>query len=492
MANGVPEHVWSIEQVVALARTSARFGAGEALAVPSRWTRTGVSARAVWGRYHGAGAEPYEVAVDHVAVRVRCTCPSRAQPCKHVTGLLLMWVRGSVVALSEPAPIASWVDGSRRRIASAPRATAAGSAGSDRGDPGAAVSTTDEAGLDVGRAPDAGPDAGTNNDAPGNRPDAARNERIERLMAGLVELDRWLEDRLRTGLSDPSIARFATWDDLANRLVDARAGALANRVRRLAGRVGTTSDWHERVLAEMGVLHLIAQAGQRVPALPSGLADAVAVGCGWQVRKADVEASVPATDRWLVAGRSDHREDLVEVRRVWLRGLDTGAWALVLSFAAYRQTLDTSLPVGAIVDADLHRYPGSGQRCLVGEVYDVDAGPGGAAAAAAIASTVEEACAEVGLACAAEPWLDRVAVTVRASPTIGDDGWVLTDHTGALAISPAAGTDIVAALLAASAGAPVVVTGEWTIDGVVPLAVFADGRAIDIGPRADRSFVSAA
>ena len=61
-------HVWAIEQVVALAGSSARFGAGEAVAVPARWSRTGASERALWGRYHGSGTEPYDVAVDHVGV----------------------------------------------------------------------------------------------------------------------------------------------------------------------------------------------------------------------------------------------------------------------------------------------------------------------------------------------------------------------------------------------------------------------------------------
>ena len=77
-----------------------------------------------------------------------------------------------------------------------------------------------------------------------------------------------------------------------------------------------------------------------MPSLPAPLADSVATACGWQVRRADVEASAPVTDRWLVIGRSDVREDLVEVRRTWLRGLDSGATAMVLSFAAYRQSLD--------------------------------------------------------------------------------------------------------------------------------------------------------
>ena len=54
-------HVWAIEQVVAFAGSSARFGAGEAAAVPARWAPVGASEQALWGRYHGSGAEPYDV-----------------------------------------------------------------------------------------------------------------------------------------------------------------------------------------------------------------------------------------------------------------------------------------------------------------------------------------------------------------------------------------------------------------------------------------------
>ena len=98
------------------------------------------------------------------------------------------------------------------------------------------------------------------------------------------------------------------------------AGALANRVRRLAGLVGARPDWHELVLAELGVLHLLAEAGQRLGDLPAPLADAVATACGWQVRQSDVLSGVPDTDEWIVAGRSDTREDRIEVRRTWLYG----------------------------------------------------------------------------------------------------------------------------------------------------------------------------
>ena len=219
---------------------------------------------------------------------------------------------------------------------------------------------------------------------------------------GLVELDRWLEDRIRTGLADPSLARYATWDDLAARLVDARAGALANRIRRLAGLVGSDPDWHARVLAEIGVLHLLAQAGQRLPDLPGALADSVATATGWQVRQADVLAGVPDTDHWIVAGRSDTREDRIEVRRTWLRGATSGRWAMVLSFAAYRQSLDTSLTVGTSVHADLHRYPGPALRALVGERFG-DPQP----LAAPPASSIVDACDD-------DRWRGRARTVARA------------------------------------------------------------------------------
>ena len=52
--------------------------------------------------------------------------------------------------------------------------------------------------------------------------------------------------------------------------------------------------------------------------------------------------------------------------------------------------------------------------------------------------------------------------------------------------------DGIATLLALSGGHPVDLTLEWTPHGVVPLAVHLDGRSVDIGPRADSSFVGAA
>ena len=485
---------WSVEQVESVAPSAAAVTAARPLASPNRWTGLGADERTLWGSCQGSGSEPYDTAVDHAGLGWSCTCPSRRTPCKHALALLLLWVRGQVPDAVAPAGVAQWAD--RRAARSGAPTTPTAPVSADGSGGGAA--DTDGAAEDTatdGAEPGDG-------DEPGNTPepeppppepdrDRARDERVARMHAGLVELDRWLEDRLRTGLADPSLARYATWDTLAARLVDAQAGSLANRIRRLAGLVGASPDWHDDVLAELGMLHLLAQAGRRLETLPDGLADVVATTVGWQVRQADVLAGVPDTDRWVVAGRSDVREDRIEVRRAWLRGVDSGRWALVLSFAAYQQSLDTSLVVGTGVHADLHRYPGPALRALVGTRHGEPSGP-----ARPPATTVASGGDEIGRLLVREPWLDRVPATVRAALVRRDGRWALTDDTGSLPVlDPGSSRDVdagVAMLLAVSTGHPVDVTVEWTPHGVVPLSVHLDDRTVDIGPRAEASFVSSA
>ncbi len=461
---------WTVEQVAAVAPSPRSVAAAEPLATAGRWSVLGTDERALWGRCRGSGAEPYDTTVDHVGVAWRCTCPSRKLPCKHALALLLLWVRGGVPPATAPETVGAWVRGRDGRSGAETAATGRSDGRDAAG--GAAGETSD----DVAGAPE-----------PTERGDLdrSRDERVARMVEGLVQLDRWLEDRMRTGLADPALARYATWDRLAARLVDARAGALANRVRRLAGLVGASPDWHAEVLAELGMLHLIAQAGRRLSDLPGPLADAVATASGWQVRQADVLAGVPDTDEWFVAGRSDNREDRIEVRRLWLRGTTSGRWAMLLSFAAYQQSLDDSFCVGTVVHADLHRYPGGSLRALAGRRY-ADPLPFTDPRIVSVAA----ACDEIGAAVAGQPWLERYPATIHAAPTVLDGRWVLTDDTGSL---PLLGDDAsLATLVAASAGSPVTATVEWSPWGVQPLTVHLPDRTLDIGPRADPSFVGAA
>lgn len=488
-----PDVRWQVEQVFALAPRPSDAVVAQSLAVAARWGSTGCDRQGVWGRCRGTGSEPYDCVVDHLAVTFSCSCPSRRRPCKHVLALLLLWVHGAVpwAEGTRPGHAAAWLTRSAAADTTADAAaTTATTARTTSAPPASARASTEASSTDS--QPDSKPDA-----KPATKPaTSTRDERLARMRAGLADLDRWLEDRVRTGLADPALASYRTWDHLAARLTDAQVGGLANRVRRTAGAVGAHPRWHEQVLAELGLLHLLASAGSNFAALSPARAESVAAAVGMLVRQADVLAGVPITDHWFVAGRSDVCEDRIEVRRTYLYGRATGEWAMVLSFAAYGQSLDTSLPVGSVVHADLFRYPGAlGLRALVGRRHGdelhgdeqrVDE-PVDSPAALLSAGTVAQACAEVGAAVAAEPWIERYPVALRAAPTRAKDGWVLTDSAGSLPLV-ADVTGGLAALLACSGGAAVAVTAEWTPAGLVPLAVHLADRTVDIGPTADPSF----
>lgn len=450
---------WQIEQVIAAAPRPAVLAAAQPLAVPARWAMAGADERFVWGRCAGSRAEPYDAVVDHTAAAYFCSCPSRVVPCKHVIALLLLWVRGHVPQATMPSGIA----GLAARLPK-PSPAAAPPPTSAAPPPGTAATAVSEPEM----------------------PSRGRDERVARMRAGLVELLRWLDDRARGGLSDPALARYSTWDALAARLVDAQVGGLANRVRRIAGLVGNGVDWHRRVAEELGMLWVLANGGLNLAQLPTDLADSVALALGWQVRTATVLDGVPDTDLWYVAGRSDTREDRIEVRRVWLRGQNSERWAMVLSFAAYRQSLDASLTVGSTIHADLFRYPGRlGLRAIVGPQH---APPLAAGDGLIPTASVADGCAEIGRMIAAEPWLEHVPTTVTAAITRHGEQWAISDASGSIPLDHRADA---LALLASTSGRPAALTLEWTPTGVIPLAVHLPDRSVDIGPTVDPSFASA-
>ena len=110
---------WEVEYVIALAPDPASAAAARRLALAAHWTDTGCDARAVWGRYRGAHAEPYEVAVELEEAACRCSCLSRKSPCKHALGLLLLWSAQAVLDdVARPPYVSRWLR--RRPVATAP------------------------------------------------------------------------------------------------------------------------------------------------------------------------------------------------------------------------------------------------------------------------------------------------------------------------------------------------------------------------------------
>lgn len=426
---------WGVERVSALAPDPVQAATGQRLAATGTWSDGGyrVDPPALWGRCQGSGKTPYRTVIDLSGPAYSCSCPSRRFPCKHALGLMFLWSDGQVPEAEAPAGFAQgWLSARAEKAAG-------GSEADDKPPP---------------RSP-ADPGAAAKRVA----------QRQARVSAGLDELDAWLGDQIRTGLSGLDRAGYAQIELIAARMVDAQAPGVAGRLRRLPAVLASGEGWHGRLLEQYALLRLLVQAHRRLDDLPTSLAAVVRAHVGYPTSRDDVLAGPPVRDTWAVIAQRDAIEDRLATRRVWLRGTDSGRVALVLSFAPPGQQLDGSLELGTAVDADLHFYP-SGARVLVG-IRHGDPGLLPRLAAA----DVDQALAEYGAAIAADPWTPSWPVLLGAVAPIQRGGhWLVRQDDGtALPLVRSLGDPW--RLLALSGGEPVTVAGEWAPDGFTPLSV---------------------
>lgn len=427
--------VWALDRVLALAPDAGSVTAARRLG-EARWTGLGSSARAVWGHCQGSGPRPYTTVVDvRSDPASRCTCPSRKQPCKHSLALMILWSIGRIPDVQSEAPYATdWVEGRAARQ-----------------------------------------DARADQQTPTTDPDAAAQRarvRAERVASGLEELERWLTDQVGGGLSGLERRGYAHFDAIAARMIDAQAPGVASALRAIpADLVG--ESWPERVLAQLAGLHLLVRAHRHLDVLPEGLAATVRSRVGYQVAKDQVRATPPVRDSWLALGLVDTVEFQLETRRVWLLGLSTGRWGMVLSFAAPGQPLEASVLPGQVVEGDLHFYPGSGQhRVLVGEHVVVESS---AARQGEDVATLRDRFAAL---VADDPWCTRMPTLIRGcalAPSSVGQAWRLQDGAGS-AVELERLTDDPWPLLAHTTGRPADVFGEWNGRSLRPLSVLVEGR----------------
>lgn len=432
---------WSTAQVTAVAPDAGSLKGARSVASPGKWQATGLFDDVLWGLCRGSGRIPYQVCVDLSAPAYKCSCPSRKFPCKHSLGLLLMWAEGTAPGpdTDPPAFVAEWQAG---RAARAARAATPRSAGP----------------VD---------------------PESARKrarQREERVAAGMAELSRWLDDQIQQGLAGAERAGFAPFETMAARLVDAQAPAAASAVRRLGGVAGIGPQWADRLLGDLAMLRLLVTGHERLGTLSPALAATVRTRIGFSVSTEDVLATPPVHDHWQVLGRTDSDDGTITTRRTWLRGVDSGRFALHLSFAAPGQTLAADLVPGTSFDGDLCFYPGAAPlRALVRDRQGTPRPLGSPSGA----TTMRDALRGWAGVLAAEPWrLDAPVLLDGVAPS--PDGF-LTD-TGGDSLPLASGHREPWWLLAAAGGAPATVAAEWSPAGLRPLAAWVGGRFVPAAP----------
>ena len=315
--------------------------------------------------------------------------------------------------------------------------------------------------------------------------------RREKVTAGLEELQLWLADQVRTGLASLPRAGYGHFDTIAARMVDAQAPAVASTLRSLPSDL-VSADWPARALHVLGGLHLLAEAHRQLDELPEGLAATVRSRVGYPVSKEAVRSRPPLVDRWWAIAGVDTVEFQLTSRRVWLRGLDSGRWALWMTFAPPGRDLDSTIRPGRTYACEVRFYPGSGQhRALIEpplpdpDLPDPELLTGNGYTPTEVLLTrrwggddVTGLRAQLADLLAGDPWASRLPVVlagVPVPPRLAGDPWLLRDVAGAtLPLSDLDGHAW--PVLAQSGGEPLQVMGEYDGRALRPLAVLPDAH----------------
>ncbi len=411
--------IWTPERIRLLAPDEATWERARRLAHPPLWRFPSGNEALVWGECKGSGGVFYQTAVDLRGPAFRCSCPVKRQPCKHTLSLLLLlhnYPDVFRVTLEAPEWVSRWISARLQKQAA-------------------------------------------KSDAPEKQAarEKNRDKRLDAMAAGLNELEAWLHDLVRQGIAVAESEKPEFWEQIAARMVDAKLGSIARRLRLLAYPVAGKIR-HEHILEEISELFLLIEGFRRLDLLPEGLAQDLLAAAGLAQRKDDLEGQPGVTDRWLVIGVEEGSEEQLRFRRVWLAGQQYRRFALLLDFAWGDAGFAEQWPLGAVYDGSVIFYPSAYPLRAVAQPMTSVSAPFSAFSGF---STLHEAAHAYAQALALNPWLPQMpALLDGVTPVYQAPDFLLVDRHGSSCILNVA-EDTGFRLLAESGGHPLRLFGEW-------------------------------
>jgi hypothetical protein len=429
------------DQVLALAPDTSSASAGKKLGNTKNWQSLGMNSEALWGECQGSGKNPYQVKVELASLTSHCSCPSRKFPCKHGLGLLLLAVGKQVSPADPPTWVTDWLT-KRQETVARKQERAAKTAEEP---PSAAQLKTAE-------------------------------KRLETVKNGLDILDIWLNNLVHQGLATVQGQAASFWETPAARLRDAQAGALDTRLRRLSTIPGSSPDWHEQLLGELGKMALLTHAFRLQDQLEPGLREDVRQLVGLPINQVEVNTrGERVQDDWLMLGQVLEETERGKTQRTWLRGRRSERTALILQFSIAGVPFPERFACGTHQEAELTFWPAAyPQRAYLsnrlGELAALqDRLPG--------YESIDLFLGEVASALAHQPWLDHFLcllhdVVLVATETEQGERWQVCDQAGQALPCRGAQNWLILAL---TGGYATDLAAEWDGEYLVPLGVVVDG-----------------
>lgn len=409
-----------MNKIERIAPDQASLTAAKKLLKPAKWPLLEEGGDAlIWGECQGSGPTPYRVVVSESDTGYKCTCPSRKFPCKHA--IALMWIRADNIAPfsagSPPQWVSDWL--SRRRD---PAKTPAGKPVTDaKSGPRPSITATQ-----LASEPDeASPEALAKAEAAKVR-NAKKRETL--ISGGIMAMEQWIEDQIERGLTGFDSRAEGDCGTLAKRLVDAKAGGLANRVSALPAQLFAIDEQHRplRAARALASIYLMGQAYTRQSKLSEELRADLRQAVGWTMTREALLADASClreSGQWRVmAARDEVQPDKLRRIETWLENTgESRRKALLLDFVPVSGgATGTMFEPGEMLDAELVFYPSPVPlRAQIADQRGTKAPARGWEGAADTLATALEVWRE---ALSLKPWLNGLPVSFGGATVRGSGG----------------------------------------------------------------------
>lgn len=436
---------WSVEQVLGLAPDVSSAKRGQSLAHAKKWLLIEANDRAIWGECKGSGSRPYRTRIDLVGPAYKCSCPSRAFPCKHAIGLFLLRVSSNEVVIKPEPPIwvSDWLE--QRDKKRKPKVKA------------------DLSPAEIKK----------------RKADKAKRlaKRVSEMQEGFNDLENWIVDLIRQGIAALESRPYSFWKEMAAQMVDRKISGASGIILDMALIPGSGPDWPDRMVQKISSLYLLIRAFRQLDKLPDDFREEVVQVAGIKYKKEEVFEMETVEDVWQVLGVLESVQEDLNLRRTYLSGKNTGRMAMLLEFAHGNMAFEGHYFVGHSFEGALSYYPGVVPlRAIIKKrtadfnaIQKVDG-----------FNTVKDFLAHYAKDAGKKPWLAHApCILSKVIPQDQKGQFLLLDENGeGIPVQNRSFSGW--KLLALSGGHPIQVFGEWTGQHFVPFTVMTNSQWINL------------
>ena len=433
---------FSPEQALSFAPDAETARRGEDLATIRKWRMLEGNPRVIWGECKSSGNSFYKTQIDLNGPAFKCTCPSRKFPCKHALGLFLIYINNSEnfrITDDYPGWLKEWLE--KRGIDQKPNTEI--------------QKETDLKNKELRLK--------------------NRDARITLMASGVADLELWLNDLIRQGLASTEGQSYSYWQSIAARMVDSKLGGIGKRIRKFPLLHNSTTEWPERMLAELAQLYLLVKGFENLEDLPPILQTELLTVSGVNIKKEEVMGLKGIADDWLVMGVIEGVEEHLNFRHTWLYGSKSERLALILEYSFGDAGYPVTWQVGQAFNGEIAYFPSAYPLRAVVKVQKGKVAlfeePRGYHSLDRFFEVYSRALAE-------NPWIYDFPCYLEAVIPVMENGSLFLIDEEKKYLEALTKDNISWKLIALSGGNPISIFGEWSGEYMIPLSVIVDGNVV--------------